>query len=338
MSDLDKFLDLLAEGLQPGERLVGCVKSGDPQEGGWPFKALTRSNDGRWRMPGNSALNRFTAPSAFRAGADGIVHRRKENWAAGLALMVDDVGEGSPSNKADWAVLDGWKPTVLIETSPGNFQCWFMLTEPCRDREKFATLLTQFAVVRGGDPAAARPEQPARTPEASNLKPKHGGWSVKVHHLDGPRYSLEDLADIFGLDLRVPYRRPRPMVSTEAEAAAQAHCERIIEVIKEAGLLLPRQDSNDLLRIKCPFSDGHTDGRDSGRAVVFLPSEKNGYNGAFDCPHAHCVVERDAAGRREDNGVGNGWREFTQWVDDQITEDLAATNAAFADAELEDFQ
>lgn len=327
MSDLDKFLDLLAEGLRPDERLVGCAFRGDPVDGNWWFDPLTRRDDGRWRMPGNAALNRYTCPSALRLRPDGKAPRVKDNFAAGLALMIDDVGDlasGNPSVKADWSALDDWNPTVQIETSPGNFQCWFMLTEPCRDRALFARLLTQFATVRGGDKGAARPEQPARVPESTNDKPKHNGWQVKVHHLDGPRYSVEDLADIFGLDLAVPYQRPRPQVSDDAKAAMAEHCMRIIEVVKKAGMALPRQDRDDALRLKCPFGDGHTDGIDSRRAVVFLPSEANGWIGAFDCKHAHCTVDRDpATNQRIDNGVGNGWREFSQWVDDQIADSLA---------------
>jgi hypothetical protein len=74
--------------------------------------------------------NNFFVISSFRAGADGAVHRRKENFAACLVIMVDDVGTKVPEYQLE---LD---PTYLIETSPGNHQAGYFLDPPEADAPK----------------------------------------------------------------------------------------------------------------------------------------------------------------------------------------------------------
>ena len=353
--DLDTFLDLLAAGLQPDERLVGAAFAGDPtSRHGWLAEELTRRPDGSWNVPGTASLNRYTCVSAFHQAEDGSWHRRKEDFAAGVALMVDDVGnlaeavaeaeeqnkqavaEGKPpehksSVKADWSVLDGWTPTALIETSKGNFQAWFVLEEPCRDLDKFERLLNQFVTVRGGDKSCKDVARPARTPESKNCKKKcgRGGWEVVVHHLDGPRYSLEDLEDIFGLDLTVPYRRPAPQIGDEAAAMRKAHFERCLAVLKSAGMVKRRQGRSRWIQITCINVDNHTGRADSGTALA-EPSEANGWNGTYNCKHDSCAILHDALGKRI-AGVGIGWPEFTDWVNEQMVDQIEEVNAAVPD-------
>jgi hypothetical protein len=357
--DLNTFLDLLAVGLRPDERLVGAAFAGDPKNRhGWLAEEITRQPDGSWNMPGNASLNRYICVSAFHQAEDGSWRRRKEDFAAGVALMVDDVGdlaeavaeaeeknkqavaagkppEHKPSVKADWSVLDGWKPTALIETSKGNFQVWFVLDEPCRDLDKFERLLGQFVTVRGGDKSCTDVARPARTPESRNCKKKcredgSKGWDVVVHHLDGDRYSMEDLEDIFELNLTVPYRRPAPQIDDEAAQMLEAHFYRCVEVLKAAGMVKRWQRSPRWIQITCINVDNHTNRKDDGTALA-IPSDKNGWTGAYDCKHDSCATLKDARGERVE-GVGIGWREFTDWVDEQIAPQLNKTNAANAAA------
>jgi hypothetical protein len=55
--------------------------------------------------------------------------------------MVDDLG-----TKVPWEAIGGFKPTALIETSPDNFQAWYVLDQVCRDRDKFEKLLIRPAL------------------------------------------------------------------------------------------------------------------------------------------------------------------------------------------------
>ncbi len=334
MSDLDKFLDLLAEGLQPGERLVGNAFAGDPApgeetaRGRWNTYGLKRRDDGSWTMPGNDRVNRYVGVAAFRQAEDGTWRRKKDLFAAGCALMVDDVGdtsEGNPSVKVDWSALDGWKPTALIETSNGNFQCWYVLKEPCRDPVVFELLSSEFVRVRcgGKDPGMLSVSRVGRTPESTNGKKKHSGWQVEVHHLDGPRYTPEDLAAIWGLDLNPPVKRARPHIDNAEAASRKDHFYRLLAMLEESGMVKRRANRGGWIQVTCINVDNHSGRADSGTAIA-EPSEANGWTGAYDCKHGSCA--------------GIGWREFTQFIDDQITEHLAATNAASADLEFEDFQ
>ena len=86
--------------------------------------------------------NNFFVISSFRAGLDGVVHRRKENFAACHVIMVDDVGTKVPEYRL---ALD---PSYLFETSPGNHQAGYLLDPPETDRAKIERLLDEM--VRSG--------------------------------------------------------------------------------------------------------------------------------------------------------------------------------------------
>ncbi|KQN50469.1 hypothetical protein ASE98_23390 [Pseudomonas sp. Leaf48] len=361
--DLNTFLDLLAEGLRPDERLTGSAFAGDPTKdndnpkaarGRWKVRGLVRYSDGDWNFDGDAQMNRFVSFSAFHIDDDGQRRRwrrRKQNFAAGCALMVDDVGyladaiakaekknkqaiaAGEPGNyessvKFDFAILDGWTPTALIETSEDNFQAWYVLDEPCRDRALFARLLDQFVTVRGGDKKCKDIAHVGRTPESKNCKDKYDadgkrGWQVRVKHLDGPRYSVEVLAHIYGLDLTVPYQRPWAHVSGKTMERQESYFKRCLNVLEAAGMV--KGQRGEMIDIICPFIGDHSDRADTG-TVLMEPSDTNGWTGAFDCKHSSCATNRDASGRRLDDS-GRGWREYTDWVNERIIPQLNAANA-----------
>ena len=69
--------------------------------------------------------NVYFTVAAFRQNDRGEWRRRKDQFAGGILLMIDDLGDG-PGSKFQLSKIDELPPTALIETSPGNFQAIYM--------------------------------------------------------------------------------------------------------------------------------------------------------------------------------------------------------------------
>ncbi|NTU85542.1 MAG: hypothetical protein HGA45_40340, partial [Chloroflexales bacterium] len=100
-------------------------------------------------------------------------------------------------------------PTWATETSPGNHQVGYTCTDLLTPSQ--AKLLAQGAALRAGaDPSGSDAEQVIRPPGTLNTKPKCAGragdpkqgrepegWTVRLVFANGPRYTLEQLAEAF---------------------------------------------------------------------------------------------------------------------------------------------
>lgn len=317
MSDSIAFLNALAGAvpLPDDERLILCGVAGDPD---------VRS-DFAWRpyawRPGKDIAfderrNGYVAVASFRAMPDGTWRRRAEAFAAGRALMIDDIGTKLAAN-----IVDPLPPSALIETSPGNYQAWYLFEEPVRDRGEFDALIRAFIAQKllGSDPGMSGVTRVGRIPGFTNVKAKYGGaFRVRLDHLDADRrYAPKQIVEAFGLELTRPRTVDLTRVSSEmlrhrAEMfAAAIHWLRINGMLK-------REEPNvaGWVPIHCPWSAEHTGHVDTG-AAIRLPSEENGFYGAFRCHHGHCVDK--------------GWSALTDWIADEAAEllDKAAREAGY---------
>ncbi len=134
---------------------------------------------------------------------NGIVSRRKDNFLALQCIVLDDIGTKVPSPHLS--------PSWILETSPGNQQWGYILSEPILDLAEAEALME--AVIRAGysDPGAGGPAtRYMRLPIGSNSKPEHtqrnGGrpiphrllwWQPQVH------FAVHELTQ--GLNLLVYY-------------------------------------------------------------------------------------------------------------------------------------
>jgi hypothetical protein len=109
--------------------------------------------------------------SSFRPGADGVVYRRKENFAACHVIMVDDVGTKVPEYRLELG------PSYQFETSPGNHQVGYLLDPPEIDRAKVERLLDEMVrsglAMDGADPGMRGVTRYARLPVGWNNKAKY---------------------------------------------------------------------------------------------------------------------------------------------------------------------
>lgn len=258
------------------------------------------------RWAGRSALplpnfirddhNNYVVVSVFEVGPDGRIRRRKDHFAAMSVVMIDDVGTKVPFERL---LLE---PTCLVETSPGNFQAWYFLREPVRNRALAEALIRGLIAsgltADGTDPGMNGVTRYGRLPVGINGKAKYADAAGKpfvqrvAYWSPTTRYAIEDIAQAYGIDLTIPppgggsvrrTRRPPP-------ARGSFHGgDGIVGILDGAGLYLESMGSlPGGHRIVCPWVHEHTDEDPTGTAY-FEPSEDNAWAGGFKCHHGHCL-------------------------------------------------
>jgi len=226
-----QFLKAIFAEIARGHHTVLCAIPGDPEEAErkawagrpwWPGKKIPRSERNRF-LTGNAYLT----ISSFHALADGYRPRRKENFVALHAVMLDDV-----ATKIPWARANRLPLSALVETSPGNFQGWLFLRldDDARDREVAARLIERMIAAGltadGADPGMRGVTRYGRLPIGINGKAKYvaalgAPFEVRCCGFNPDlRYTVAQIAEAFGLDMRPePARAPRLVTRAEALAA-----------------------------------------------------------------------------------------------------------------------
>jgi len=242
---------------------------------GWPVR--------RDRDVPRGDRNTYVAVSTFYAGQDGKHRRRKDNFAAMHCVMIDDVG----TKIVERAVV--LPATVRIETSPGNYQDWLRLDPPITDRTLAERLVDRMIAAGltadGKDPGMAGVTRYGRLPEGVNHKARPTGpWRHRVVEVRADHaYSVDEIADAYGLDLAPPpaqLRRPCPRPSEAGTA------EDPLSWFRALGMY-HGPIGGGWHAVTCPWIDEHTDRADTGSAYS-EPSAENGFWGGFVCHHGHC--------------------------------------------------
>lgn len=307
-----KFLKTMKVYVPEDARIMSCQFRGDPNSdiyGKWRARVLRRAN-----MVDDLA-NVYLCVSAMRQNSRGEWRRRKENFAGGLLLMIDDLGKGEGS-KFPLSLIDALQPTCLVETSPENFQATYFFDHLCQDIEKFDALIRAFIEKQflGSDTGQAGVNRVFRPPAGINGKEKYRQdtwdqpgrapllWRVIGHNWHPEcRYSIEDIAKAFKLKLQ--QRRPMPRHTGTMNSFKAERIRAFIDVqaaLRSAHMIKREEpDYSGWMQVYCPWTEEHTGAADTG-AAVRVPAEENEWGGAFRCHHGHCE-ER-------------GWRDLTDWI------------------------
>ena len=111
------------------------------------------------------SANNFFALGSHYPGDDGQVRRKKTHFAALHAVMLDDLGSKVPFERVTLPL--SW----LIETSPGNHQGGFILSEVIIDAAGSDRLMNAIIAAGLCDPGAGGPTaRLARLPVGANGK------------------------------------------------------------------------------------------------------------------------------------------------------------------------
>jgi len=253
---------------------------------GWAVKSAGTAL--KWLKP--EKANYFCV-STFSLADDGKFVRQKQYFLRQHVFVVDDIG----TKLNTLVAIDLFPPpTYIVETSPGNFQWGFKLTDGTDARALSAIV---DAVVGNAelnpslrDPGMAGVTRVARPPVGSNVKPAvieaNGGKPFRsVMHSWRPEraYSVAELAEAVGADLSETRlaRYTAGMFANNVASAAEIAGDTVLKVFDAKGMVIDTDpNDNGFINVVCPWSHEHTDDRvEAGYKVG---------GGGFQCHHGHC--------------------------------------------------
>lgn len=247
--------------------------------GGMPWKDGETSTD-------NLSRNWYFTLAVYQSGESGY-RRQAKNCAAMFGVMLDDIG----TKDLPLARLAACPPSLVVETSPGNYQATYLFDMPQTNLRRVAALNQAMVEAKLCDPGAKSPETRwGRLPFAINGKSdplfKCGLIEWNLHR----RYSIEEI--INRLELAPPVEAVRktrsPKVqkdqADESVYVPRADENPVVATLKQRGLYKQPLGSGKH-DVTCPFIHEHTDAIDGGTAY-FEPSE-NYPIGGFKCQHSH---------------------------------------------------
>ena len=239
-------------------------------------------------------LNWYFTMGVYTPGSTGY-RKTEKQCAAVFGIMLDDIG----TKAAPLERLADCPPSIVIETSPGNYQCSYLFETPQADL-KAVTALNQSLVDAGlCDPGAKSPATRwQRLPFAVNGKHETPFQCRLVEWHPQRRYTIEQIIE--GLAL-APVERKQKRSDTKKPIDPDALAAAIDR--NAAGVYEPRAEENEVITelkkrglykaplgggkhdVTCPWVHEHTGGIDGGSAY-FEPTETFPIGG-FKCQHSH---------------------------------------------------
>lgn len=245
---------------------------------------------GRIETPATS--NNYFCISSHYPGDDGVVRRKKTNFAALHCIMLDDIGTKIPADRVSMT------PSWSIETSPGNHQVGIILDVPILEAAAADRLMNAIIAAGLCDPGANGPTaRLARLPVAINGKYEGPFQCRLVEWRPDLRYSVEELVEGLQIEL-APAGRPKRQKRSALPSAAPAEsaddnddvylaapaANPVIAELKKRGMYkMPIGGAKH--DITCPWVHEHTDALDTG-AAYFEPDDLYP-RGGFHCCHSH---------------------------------------------------
>lgn len=272
----EEVITKIYQQLPQGSCVAVCSKPRDPTEGPWSAKRFGSSN-----LP--SDQNNYLSCSSFRPEEDGTLSVRNDQFSAYHFLLLDDLGTKVPFER-----LGGFELSLLIETSPNNYQGFIILEEPISDREEADRLLK--AVISSGlcDKGASGLNRWARLPCAINGKEKYKDAEGEPFRcrlmlwLPEQRYSPQKIID--GLKLEMTLEETPDDIPAADVSQPGLGENPVIASLRNRGLY-KRFLGSGKHDITCPWVHEHTDALDDGCAY-FEPSDEHPFGG-FRCHHSH---------------------------------------------------
>lgn len=236
----------------------------------------------------NPQRQNYTCVSSFRRDEEGIYCRQIEYFQGLHFLVLDDIGT---KITVDPRTLGLGEPTAIIETSPGNHQWFYRLSEPVHDVSVASFLTKQVLAkpVQGQlltDQGAKGITRLCKLPQGRNLKLALGQpWQNRlVSWRPELAYSAQEIAGWFGQSLdQVPQINALP-----AAAAEQSGEHPLIQALQAAGLLKSaQQKGSGWWDITCHQHRLHTKALDDGTAVKVRADG----SWTWKCLHGHCASQ-----------------------------------------------
>jgi len=228
----------------------------------------------------------YTCVSSFGRDEDGVYRRQMEYFKALHFVVLDDIGT---KVTVDPRSLGFGEPTYINETSPGNCQWFYRLSEPVTDLSVASFLMKTILAmpVKGvlmTDQGAKGVTRLCKMPVGQNLKLALGApWQNRqISWRPEISYTPEEIAGWFGADLK-----DAPQVNANRAAASDQSAQHsLIQSLQSAGLLKSfSQKGSGWWDIRCVQANLHSKGDESGTAVKI----RSDGSWTFSCQHGHCA-------------------------------------------------
>ncbi len=283
----DEFLRTLFAGLSDDIAPVVTSFVGNPASVAPSAWKSRRWRDGDAALPAEA--NNYFSLATFRPDDAGEYRRRKAQFVALHVVMLDDIGGKVPMERLTLP------PTWLLETSPGNHQAGYLLTEPLTDGLMADRLMSAIVAAGLCDPGANGPRaRLARLPVAINGKHAPHFVCQMVRWAPDLSYSVTDL--VAGLQLEMGHTQRANKLATRSHTSRHDDGDpvwiprpeenAVLAALRERGLYkVPLGESKH--DITCPWVNEHT-GAVNGGTAYFEPDD-NWPIGGFKCLHGHCA-------------------------------------------------
>ncbi len=314
LKECEDFLIQLGRGLPPEERvMVGYASEATVQTD----KDGKKLNKGWWPEPWKpgkyikSSNNCYVCISSSRKTqndkGEWRYWRGEASFGHGLALMVDDIGDGrgAKGGLTVEALAKTLMPTAVVRTSPGNHQLWYFFDEPVAEMRRFKSFLvcfvTKVLVDRGGDTTIRDVSRYGRMPVGINNKRMENGqlkypkdFEVSLITADySRRYSMDEIAAKFDFEIIEPQAPREYDESREAEHKMDEYwLQYAVEIMGRAKV---GEGSNGKVvknmsgkyRMRCPWGDEHSNGDPFGAYMRgYISGAEHPY--VFGCAHDSC--------------------------------------------------
>ena len=199
------------------------------------------------------------------------VRRTRETYVATLAFMLDDIG-----TKGEEPPIP---PTFKVETSPGNFQFWYVLQEPWHSNPDEArdTYKALIASVEGADKGGTNAMRWGRVGAGVNWKMKHrqedGTPPPCSEERVGPEYTLDQLVEGFGIEV-AETQATAYGETDDWDALADLREDPLGKWLEDEGHLTGNQRDGWFYFTRCPFE--HASGRYGERDASYKPRRQIG--------------------------------------------------------------
>jgi len=253
----------------------------------WSGDPWLRDDDTGTDLPADA--NNYFSLAVFRPDEAGKYRRQKARFHALHSVMLDDVGTKVPRDRLTL------QPSWVLETSPGNYQAGYLLSEPLTDGPAADHLMNAIVAAGLCDPGANGPRaRLARLPVAVNGKHSPPFTCRMVEWSPELKYSVEEMVNGLQLEIVKSTRNKRQRQNPPQESPVDGDPVWIPRPEENAVLVALR--NHGLYKaplgggkhdITCPWVDEHT-GKIDGGSAYFEPDDLWPIGG-FKCLHGHCA-------------------------------------------------
>jgi RepB DNA-primase from phage plasmid len=288
----EEFVAAMHAHIPDGAAAMVCGFLGDPNappEFAWAALPCVPGRKLPWKIQRH--YNNYATISSFQRSDDNKYRRRKAQFARLDAVMFDDLGTKIDLNRVRT------EPSTRLETSPGNYQDYVFIEPSAASDDRPTCERLIDGLIKGGltsngiDPGMAGVTRVGRMPVGVNGKKtvvQKLGHEFAVRLViwnPSTRYTVEALAEIYGIDLTALPEREHTAIDPEDIAHMDAGFAALIRVFRIVGRYHGK--SGEWHQVTCPWIEDHTVHADTGTAIIG-PSPENGFNGGFKCHHGHC--------------------------------------------------